>query len=187
MSTTAQRKDISDPEVIREFAEKVGTVERLDYLLVLTVADISATNPELWNAWRQSLLRQLYHATRSALQTGLDEALPTLAEMIEDAKDSAATVMETARSELDPIWAFWGNSYFAQHSVNEIVWHTNSILASSEMPHVLINSNHTGTRVFVHCQDKRGLFSAICRVFERCHMSILRRPTQHQPRRARAG
>ena len=70
------------------------------------------------------------HATRSALQTGLDEALPTLAEMIEDAKDSAATAMETARSELDPIWAFWGNSYFAQHSVNEIVWHTNSILAS---------------------------------------------------------
>ena len=173
MSTTAQRKDISDPEVIREFAEKVGTVERLDYLLVLTVADISATNPELWNAWRQSLLRQLYHATRSALQTGLDEALPTLAEMIEDAKDSAATAMETARSELDPIWAFWGNSYFAQHSVNEIVWHTNSILASNEMPHVLINSDHTGTRVFVHCQDKRGLFSAICRVFERCHMSIL--------------
>ena len=72
MSAVSQRKDISDPEVIQQFAEHVGDEEHLDYLFTLTVADINATNPTLWNAWRGSLLRQLLHETRRALRRGLD-------------------------------------------------------------------------------------------------------------------
>jgi [protein-PII] uridylyltransferase len=68
MSQIAQRRDISDPEEIQRFAEIVGTQERLDYLYTLTVADIAGTNPELWNAWRSSLMRQLYTETRRALE-----------------------------------------------------------------------------------------------------------------------
>ena len=173
MSTTAQRKDITDPEVIRQFAETVGSLERLDYLLVLTVADISATNPELWNAWRASLLRQLYHATRSALQQGLDENVPSLADMIEDAKDSVASHLEVGRDVLDPMWAFWGNSYFAQHRVNEIRWHTQALLNNNELPQILIRNEGSGTQVFVYAQDKSMLFSAMCRVFEGLQLSVL--------------
>ena len=65
MSTTAQRKDLSDPQVISDFAHLVGDQTRLDYLYVLTVADINATNPSLWNSWRASL-RQLYTETKRA-------------------------------------------------------------------------------------------------------------------------
>ncbi len=71
MSMTAQRKDLSDPEVIQAFAEQVGDPNRLDYLYLLTVADARATNPERWNSWKDALLRELYHETRRALLRGL--------------------------------------------------------------------------------------------------------------------
>jgi len=67
MAVTSQRCDLSDPEVIHEFAEKVGSMERLNCLLCLTVADIAAVGPNVWNDWKGSLLTQLYQATRRAL------------------------------------------------------------------------------------------------------------------------
>ena len=68
MSSTAQKKDLEDPEVIQDFAELVGSVNRLNYLYLLTVADIRATNNNLWNGWRDSLLKQLYHSTHQWLE-----------------------------------------------------------------------------------------------------------------------
>jgi len=70
MSSTAQRKDIHDPDVIADFASAVKSIPRLDYLYALTAADITATNPTLWNSWRASLLRQLYQHTRQFLEDG---------------------------------------------------------------------------------------------------------------------
>lgn len=67
MAVTSQRFDISDPEVIQAFADKVGNIERLNYLLCLTVADISAVGPTIWNDWKGSLLTQLYQSTKLAL------------------------------------------------------------------------------------------------------------------------
>ena len=85
---TAQRKDISDPMVIHEFAEVVGDKTRLDYLYALTVADIRATNPELWNSWRASLLSQLYSNTLRALKAGSTDS-PNSTELIRSKKTLA--------------------------------------------------------------------------------------------------
>ncbi len=67
MAVVSQRSDLSDPEVIREFAGKVGDIERLNYLLLLTVADIAAVGPNVWNDWKGSLLRELYQSTQQFL------------------------------------------------------------------------------------------------------------------------
>lgn len=70
MSSVAQGEDLSDPEVIRSFAKFVENRTRLDYLYTLTVADITATNPSLWNGWRAALMSQLYTETRRMLRQG---------------------------------------------------------------------------------------------------------------------
>ncbi|HET8705977.1 MAG TPA: HD domain-containing protein, partial [Pseudomonadales bacterium] len=85
MSVTAQKKDVSDPEVIQEFAKVVGDQIRLKYLYCLTVADICATNPNLWNGWKASLLRQLYLETKRALRRGLENPI-NKQEWIDEAK-----------------------------------------------------------------------------------------------------
>ena len=88
MSMTAQRKDISDSDVIHEFAQKVGSIEYLNHLYLLTVADIRATNPELWNAWKDSLLKELYSATYSALSRGLQNPLALKDRILEHKKEA---------------------------------------------------------------------------------------------------
>jgi len=70
MAVTSQRFDLSDPEVIRQFAEKVLDIERLNYLFLLTVADIAAVGPNVWNDWKGSLLSELYYGASYSLMQG---------------------------------------------------------------------------------------------------------------------
>lgn len=72
MSDTAQKRDIADPRTIRDFAKAVGTVERLDLLLLLTVCDIRGVGPGTWNNWKAALLRALHGQTREALENGME-------------------------------------------------------------------------------------------------------------------
>ncbi len=73
MSDMAQKRDISDPRTVRDFAKAVKSVERLDLLTVLTVCDINGVGPGTWNNWKAMLLRGLYNETRLALENGLEE------------------------------------------------------------------------------------------------------------------
>src|SRR3546814_20268586 len=71
MSYTAFKRDLDDPKTIRDFADLVQSPERLRLLLVLTVADIRAVGPNVWNAWKAALLRDLYWRPESLLSGGL--------------------------------------------------------------------------------------------------------------------
>ncbi|MGL4414526.1 [protein-PII] uridylyltransferase [Roseinatronobacter monicus] len=93
MADTAQKRDISDPRTVRDFAKLVKTRERLDLLTALTVCDIRGVGPGTWNNWKAQLLRTLYRETANALENGLeainrenraDEAKRALREALED-------------------------------------------------------------------------------------------------------
>jgi [protein-PII] uridylyltransferase len=73
MSDTAQKRDISDPRTVRDFAKAVRTKKRLDLLTVLTVCDIRGVGPNTWNNWKAMLLRGLYRQTADALENGLED------------------------------------------------------------------------------------------------------------------
>ena len=96
-SVTAQKKDISDPQVIREFARIVGDQTHLDYLYLLTVADVRGTNPKLWNSWKSALFSDFYERTKRALRRGLEAPL--------DQEELVAEVRAAARDELCPAGA----------------------------------------------------------------------------------
>ncbi|MCC5975829.1 MAG: [protein-PII] uridylyltransferase, partial [Rubellimicrobium sp.] len=73
MSDMAQKRDLSEPRTVRDFTKAVKTRERLDLLTVLTVCDIRGVGPGTWNNWKAMLLRALYRATATALETGAED------------------------------------------------------------------------------------------------------------------
>ncbi len=178
MSLTAQRQDISNPDIVTAFAQKVGDRSRLDYLLILTVSDIRATNPALWNSWRESLLRELYHSTKRAFDRGLDNPY-TLAERVAEQR-RAAYALPTARhidgALTDRIWGRFDADYFLRHSPAELVWHLDAIAHSSEdgLPLVLVNTlDGRGTTVFVYMRDRDHLFGLSTGVLAKLGLNIL--------------
>jgi [protein-PII] uridylyltransferase len=168
MSTTAQRRDIGDPQVIHEFARLVSDQPHLDHLYALTVADINATNPTLWNSWRASLLHTLYVETKRALRRGLENPVDA-GERIADTRTAALTLL--AERGVDAgraleLWQHMGADYLLRESATDIAWHTEAILAScADEPLVLLQEAGSRfdpvTQIFIYTRDRDNLFAVI--------------------------
>lgn len=181
MSAVSQRKDISDPEIIAQFAKQVGTQEWLDYLFTMTVADINGTNPKLWNAWRGSLLRQLYTETKRALKRGLENPADKQ-EWVKETLSAATDLLEYrgfTTEELQDLWQERGEDYFLRERPEDIAWHTEAIAGhhQKEQPMVLIrnttdSSVANATQIFIHAKSDAHLFSHICAELEHLDLSI---------------
>ena len=182
MSMTAQKQDLSDPEVIYNFAQKVGDVSHLDYLYALTVSDICATNPKLWNSWRDSLLRQLYQQTRRALRRGLHNPIDYEELIIETRITAMEILLEQDFNEeaINAIWQNLGDDYFLRESAKDIAWHTSEILKHGDNlePLVAIQQNKDkpaqgATQVFIYTKDLPNLFAASVATLDQQYVSIL--------------
>ncbi len=180
MSMTAQRKDITDPDVVQEFAALVGDINRLTYLYLLTFADSRATNPAAWNSWKDSLLRDLFNATRRALLRGLENPLAQ-EELVREKQEAAlfqllqsAGLDETAIRKL---WKTFNNEYFLTHSPNAIQRHTQAILATPAHELPLIKMRQTakrgGTEVLFYGIDRDNLFAVITTLLDQLALSIV--------------
>ncbi len=181
MSTTAQRKDLSDPQVIHDFAQLVHDQTHLDYLYVLTVADINATNPTLWNSWRASLLRQLYSETKRALRRGLEHPVDR-EEQIRQTQNAALDIL--VRSGTDPddaeqLWSQLGDDYFLRHTAGDVAWHTDAILqhSSAHDPLVLIKETtqrefEGGTQIFIYAPDQHDFFAVTVAAMDQLNLNI---------------
>lgn len=181
MSMTAQKKDISDPEVIQEFVMTVRDEARLDYLYILTVADINATNPNLWNSWRATLLQQLYVESKRALRRGLENPIDRQ-EWVEETQQDALVFLKKWGIEETRIWPLWnllGEEYFLQDSAREIAFQTEQILEHKEpdMPLVLVTNPKKveqvgGTKIFIYTKEQNHLFAATVAAMEQLGLNI---------------
>jgi [protein-PII] uridylyltransferase len=126
LSITAQKQDIGDPEVITAFARLVGDETHLDYLYVLTCADVRGTNPRLWNSWKQSLFHEFYERVRRALRRGLESPLDQ-EELVRETQAAARLLLQDQNVTSEAVtraWARFSAPYFLRHTAAEVAWHT---------------------------------------------------------------
>ncbi len=180
LSITAQKQDITDPEVINEFARRVGDPTHLDYLYVLTVADVRGTNPKLWNTWKASLFEEFYERTRRALRRGLESPLGE-AELIAETQAEAREILArdgVPVSEVERVWKTLTGVYFLRHTAEEIAWHT-SLLAGrdpfDEEPLVAVRQETArgGTAIFSYTQRRQHSFARATAVLDQMGLTIL--------------
>lgn len=191
MSMTAQKKDISDPEVVTIFADLVSNVTHLNHLYVLTVADMNATNPQLWNSWRASLMKQLYSQTRRILRADID-APTNRQDMISSTRRQAFVMLDSIdnqhmnREEVLELWDDLGDEYFLREIAEDVLWHTKAILShppigrasNADSPPLIVLREHRelaldAVQVFIYTQDQANLFAVTMAVFDQMNLDVL--------------
>ena len=176
MSTVAQKHDISDPAVIHRFAGEVADRERLDYLYLLTCADIAGTSPRLWNAWKDRLLTDLRTATRLALRRGLEHPVAA-AQRIAETRDQARGLL-AARGvdETDALFARMPEEAFLRGRADQVAWQALSLRGAAAGDTVVrvrrLAEGVPALEVFVHSPDRDGLFTAIAITLDRSGLAI---------------
>jgi len=181
MSSIAQREDIQDPEVVNRFAKLVGDQTHLDYLYVLTVADIYGTNSTLWNTWRASLLSNLYQQTKRVISQEQGEVVGK-SDLIKQNQNSAISILEESGFTGKQVKEIWNNpseEYFLRETPEKIAWTTEAIAnhTSNVEPLILIknsaeNRYEGASQVFIYTHNSDFLFANIVTALDRLNLNI---------------
>jgi [protein-PII] uridylyltransferase len=176
MSSIAQKKDLSDEETVRQFAELVGNERRLTALYLLTVADIRGTSPQIWNAWKGKLLEDLYGMTMRVI--GGDA--PSADRELKERKEQALATLRLyglMGMEHETLWRQLDVAYFLRHDASDIAWQTRILYYRLQPSQPVVKCRLSpigeGLQVTVYAGDQADLFARICSYFDRKSFSIL--------------
>jgi [protein-PII] uridylyltransferase len=179
MSATAQREDISDPDVVLRFAQRVGDQEHLDNLYLLTVADMRGTSPAVWNTWKGRLLSQLHSATSRLLLRGIAQPID-LEEHVADLRRSALDRLRPTGLPEPAVLRFWQDldaEYFLPYDVESLAWHAQSLAAAPATDLPVVATRYTpelgGSEFLIYTPDRDDLFAVITAGFDRLNLSIM--------------
>ena len=178
MSMTAQRKDINNPEIIHDFATLVGDQNTLNHLYLLTVADIRATNPNLWNSWKSALLQELYTTTRWAFRRGLERPLEQADKIRTGRTETRALVRRLGidAAATDRVWEICPDEYFLRYLPEEIAWHTVAIAScrEDELPLVLLRpmSQRGSAEIFLYARNGDFIFAHSTAILDQLGLTI---------------
>ena len=176
MSLVAQKQDLSDPDVIRNFAALVKDERHLTALYLLTVADIRGTSPKVWNAWKGKLLEDLYKITLRVLG-GED---PSTDHELRNRQEAALKTLRLYGLPQDAHQRLWQQldvAYFLRHDSSDIAWQTRALYNKSDSPTPVVKCRLApigeGVQVTVYVKDQPDLFARICSYFDKKNFSIL--------------
>ena len=178
MSVTAQKQDITDPDVIHRFAGEVADRQRLDHLYLLTCADIAGTSPKLWNAWKDRLLADLHTATRFALRRGLEHPVAAEERIVENQAAARVLLIDDGfdTMTIEALFARMPRENFLRSRPDQIAWQATALRGAAAGATVvrarLLRGETGGYEVFVHTHDRDGLFAAIVITLDRLGFAI---------------
>jgi len=173
MAIKSQRFDLSDPQVIRAFAERVGNLNHLRYLLLLTIADISAVGPNIWNDWKGSLLQELYRLTSQYYQS--DESISESSERLHRTRVQAALDGASGRQDLLEAAVAQMPRACIMHFPPRHLQHIVELIASTNGDGVKywVDSDRGHSLFFIVARERRGLFAALTATLTAGHGSIM--------------
>ena len=176
LSRVAQKEDLSDPEVILHFAQKVKDERHLTALYLLTVADIRGTGPKVWNAWKGKLLEDLYRLTLRALGGAKLNMAAEIEGRKQEARQALALKAQLPGTE-DALWKTLDLSYFARHDAQDLAWHARALWRHVDSPEPVVRARPSpvgeGLQVLVYAKDQQDLFARICGYFDGAGFNIL--------------
>ena len=178
MSWTAQHTDISDPQVVADFARLVGDREHLDKLYVLTVADIRGTSPSVWNDWKGQLLTGLYRDATRILRRGIGEAIALDARVADARREALERIGDRApREAIEQHWARMDADYFLRHDAEALAWHACAIAGhrSAALPIIeaRVRPDHAAVEFLIFSPLSDELFAVLTGSLERLNLSIV--------------
>ena len=166
MSHASQRRDVSDPHVLAEFADFIGSKERLDMLYLLTHVDVTAVRPDMMNPWKSHLLWQLYSGVLRVLEdTSGDRRRPELVMARRVDKTRAGLESRFGKDSLDEHLAKLPRDYVYRHSEEAIAEHLKLIQEFKGEAPVVSFRDHVDPRfqeIIVVTNDRVGLFRRLC-------------------------
>lgn len=172
MSETAQKRDISDPRTVATFARLVGSLERLRLLYILTVADIKAVGPAVWNAWKGQLLADLYHNTAAALRGGRTDEAGVQAELERRAEMRREALLEQLGS-VPSLLLELETAYWTGFDADDIAWHVSAIRSGEDTVTSRVAPESGAVELLVSGKDRTGLFADLAGTLARLGANIV--------------
>ncbi len=170
MSETAQKKDLSDPEVITEFANFVGSLLNLRALYLLTIADISATDPKLWNDFKGSLMHELFVKTKAHLTENIQKqsATQTKATLLQHFTESSFDTKQVKQQINN-----FPNNLYRRFKLNKLIAIHQLILRQSKPIVSLLSQKGKSVEFLIYAHDFKGLFYIMVSLFEKYNFSVV--------------
>jgi [protein-PII] uridylyltransferase len=177
MSATAFKRDIGDPKTVADFVQQVQSLERLRLLLVLTVADIRAVGPTVWNGWKGQLLRDLYNRAEEVLSGG--QVVEARAQRVAAAKDAVAALLaDWPAGEITVLGKRHFDAYWLSHDADTVARHARLLREADGAGRPLTLSYRSDrfraiTELTIYTADHPGLFCRIAGAIAACGGNIV--------------
>ncbi len=170
MSSISQKTDVHDPETIINFTKNVNTIEKLNYIYMLTINDIRGTNPTLWNSWKHDLLKQLFMSSRRKLNL---EEMQSNQSIVDERKVASANAVKQGHNLLNEVWSQLPDAYFSKYQLAQLSNQAKTVASSKRKTSVYVNSRKNLIEIFIFSPNQPGLFLKTVRNFEQLSLETI--------------